>query len=199
MKNYIILFLILSLISCSNKQRNKDYNYNPKAIEMNNRAVKLSQRFKKDSALLLYDKAIELDENYYLPHANKIDIYLLRNEYQEALYESEMVIKKKPDLAEGWFYSGVINEHQDNIDKAKKYYKKSIEVYKSRMKNSKKGEDITANKLNLALAKKFIGDSSYVNEFEELREIGNYSYLIDSIINKPRKKIINELINNYGN
>ena len=86
----------------------------------------------------------------------------------------------------------------NNIDKAKKYYKESIKIYKSRIKNSKNREDITANKLNLALAKKFIGDSSYMSDFEELREIGNYSYLIDSIINKPREKIINDLINNYG-
>jgi tetratricopeptide (TPR) repeat protein len=150
MRNLIFILIVIGLFSCnSNKEKNPDYN--PKAIELNNKAGKLSQNFKKDSALILYDQAIKLDGSYYLPHSNKIGIYLGMNEYDNALYESEMVIKKKPDLAEGCFFAGLLNEHQGNDKKAMTNYRKSIQILTDRINNPDKRKDINANKLNQAL------------------------------------------------
>lgn len=195
MRQLILVLLIQALLSCSEIQKAGDNKYNPKAIELNNKAVKLSHSFKQDSALLLYDKAIEIDENYYLPHSNKVEIYLSRKEYDKALYESEMVIKKKPDLAESWFFAGLLNEIQGNTKKAMIYYKKSIEIFTNRINNPEKKADINANKLNRALSKKILGDETYLKDFEELRKNENYSFLIDQFKNKSKKEIMNELIN----
>jgi len=193
MKHLISFLIILGLISCKNsKEQNPEYN--PKSIELNNRAVKLSQNFKKDSALILYDQAIKLDDNYYLPHSNKIGIYLGMKEYDKALYESEMVIKKKPDLAEGWFFAGLLNEHQGNDKKAMTNYRKSIQIFTDRINNPDKQKDINANKLNRALSKKFVGDQSFIEDFNELRKIEEYAFLVDQFKDKSKEEIMNELI-----
>ncbi|MCL7763528.1 hypothetical protein MPF19_08895 [Polaribacter sp. Z014] len=193
MKYLITLFIIIGLASCKNaKKANSEYNR--KAVELNNNALKLSIDSKKDSALTLYNKAIELDNSYYLPHLNKIRVYLEMKEYEKALYESEMVIKKKPKLAEGWFFAGLLNEHQGNNKKANTYYKKSIKIFTDRINNPDNLKDINANKLNRALSKKFMGDESYLEDFKELEKMKDYSFLVHQFKNKTNQMIMKELI-----
>jgi len=194
MKQILILLIFSGLISCEKKEI-KSIQYNSKAIEINNKAVKLMINHKLDSALILYDKAIKLDDKYYLPHSNKIGIYLELKEYDKALLESELVIKKKPDLAEGWFFSGLLNEKQGNIDKSITYYKKSIEIFTNRINNSEKENDINANKLNRALSKKFIDDKSYIEDFQDLKKFKNYDFFVNNFMNKSKKDIMNNFLN----
>ena len=193
MKHLVILLIIIGLSSCKNSKESNQ-KYNPKAIELNNNAIKLSQNFKKDSALILFNKAIELDKSFYLPHSNKVGIYLERKEYEKALYESEMVIKKKPELAESWFITGLLNEHQGNHKKANINYKKSIKIFTERINNPNKRKDINNNKLNRALSKKFVGDKSYIEDFNELQKIKDYSYLVEQFKDKTNEMIMSELI-----
>lgn len=163
MKHFFTLAIILLFLSCFKKEKQQpDHEYNPEAIELNNRAGKLSQRFKVDSALILYDKAIELDETYYLPHSNKVNLYVQRKEYDKALFEAEMVVKKKPDLAEAVFFAGILNEKQGNLKKAKGFYFKSIDIFIERINNPEKKEQINSNKLNCAVTKKFLDDKTYI-------------------------------------
>lgn len=193
MKHLVILLIIIGLSSCKNSKES-NHKYNPKAIELNNEAIKLSLDFKKDSALILFNKAIELDKSFHLPHSNKVGIYLKRKEYEKALYESEMVIKKKPELAESWFITGLLNEHQGNHKKANINYKKSIKIFTERINNPNKRKDINNNKLNRALSKKFAGDKSYIEDFNELQKIKDYSYLVEQFKDKTNEMIMRELI-----
>lgn len=196
MKHLIPFILVLLFLSCSNKSKQQpDHVYNPEAIELNNKAGKLSQRFQVDSALLLYDKAIELDETYYLPHSNKVNIYLRRKEYDKALYEAEMAVMKKPDLAEAVFLAGLLNEKQGNLKKAKKYYLKSIEIFDNRIKNPEKKEHITSNKLNRALSKKFINDETYIDDLKALEGKGIQQYLLDRMKNSTKQELMEQLLN----
>ncbi len=114
-------------------------------------------RVQYDSALILFDRAIKIDETYYLPHANKIGIYTQRGQYDKAMHESDMVVKKEPDLAEGWAMAGMLHERQGDIETAKRYYKKSIEIFDSRISNPDKEDDIRANRLNRAFSLILLG------------------------------------------
>ncbi len=193
MKHLILFLTIVGFISC-NTTKKENPEYNPQAVEMNNKGAKLLQHFKRDSALILFDQAIAIDNSYYLPHSNKIGIYLVKKEYEKALHESEMVIQLKPDLAEAWFMAGLLNEHQGNDKKALTYYKKSIRIFTDRINNPDKEKDINANKLNRALSKKFIGDDSYIKDFNELSKMENYAFVVNQFKDKSKKEIMNELI-----
>jgi len=193
MKNLLAVLMFIALVSCeSNKDQNSEYN--PKAIELNNKAIKLSQNFKEDSALMLYDQAIAMDSSYFLPHFNKVGIYLKNKEYEKALFESEMVVKKKPDSAEGWFLAGLLNEHLGNKEKAMSYYEKSIGLYSGRIKNAEIEGEINDGKLNRALSKKFLGDNSYIEDFEELGKIEDYAELVKEFKTKSKEELMNEFI-----
>lgn len=194
MKNLVLIFILLGLISCKNNEK-ESVQYLPDAIALNNKATELSQKFEQDSALILYDQAIALDENYYMPHFNKVGIYIGMKSYSKALYESEMVIKKKPDLAEAWFLAGLLNEHLENDEKAMAYYKKSIQIFTERINDSGKENDINIDKLNRALSKKFMGDESYIEDFKELENDQNNKLLVDQFRDKTKEEIMASFVN----
>jgi tetratricopeptide (TPR) repeat protein len=192
--NLIISFLIFISILQSCNGLDKKPEYNPKAIEMNNKAVKYAQTFGEDSALILYDMAIELDETYYLPHANKINIYVFRKQFDKAVYESEMVIKKKPDLAEGWVFAGMLYDRQGDNEKAKKYYEKSIEIFNDRIVNPDKADMISANRLNRALSYILLGqEEKGKSEMTLLKKEGPENIMIDEFLKMSKEDYINQL------
>lgn len=193
MKSILSLLLIVGLISCKHGKE-QNLKFNPQAIELNNQALKISHNFKYDSAMNLYDQAIALDTNYYFPHLNKIGIYIGLREYDKAIYESELVIRKKPDLAESWFLAGCLIEYQGDNEKAMKYYLTSIDIFTDRINNPDKQKDIKANKLNRALSKKFAGDESFLKDFDELEKDNEYSFLVDQFKNKSKSEIMDELL-----
>lgn len=192
--NLIFYFLIFMTIfqSCSGQDMKPDYN--PKAIELNNKAVKYAQTFKEDSALILYDMAIELDETYYLPHSNKINIYVSRKQFDKAVYESEMVIKKKPDLAEGWVFAGMLYDRQGDREKAKKYYEKSIDIFNNRIENPAKANMISANRLNRAFSYILLGQEEKGKaEMTLLKQEEHENIMIDEFLKISKEEYINQI------
>ena len=190
----INLILIL-FISCSGQDKKESYN--PKAIDLNNKAVQLMQRFENDSALILFDKAIEIDNNYYLPHSNKCGIYIGRKQFDKALQESEMVIKKKPDLAEGWTFAGMLYDKQGDTLTAKKYYKKSIEIFDDRIKNPEKKDQLTANRLNSAFSLILLGqEAKGKDELRKLKVENPDNLMIDEFLKISKQDYIRQIFDN---
>ncbi len=207
MKHFISLILATVLLSCSQKTEqtsNKieketkpktDTIYNPKAIELNNKGVEMMVRkFKQDSALYFYNKAIELDTTYYLPHTHKATIFAQRKEYKKALLEMEMAIRKAPNIAETIFFVGMLNEILGNTQKAEKYYLESVEIFNKRIESLNKKEDIDFNKLNLALSKKFLNDSSYIDDLNEITN-PQLEKLVKLIKTTSKKGFLEQLLN----
>jgi len=144
--------------------------------------------------LILYDKAIELDDTYYLPHSNKISIYVERKQFDKALYESEMVIKKKPDLAEGWVIAGMLYDRQGETEKAKKYYEKSIEIFNNRIANPDKADMNSANRLNRAFSYILLGQEEKGKaEMTLLKKEEPENIMIDEFLKISKEDYINQI------
>jgi tetratricopeptide (TPR) repeat protein len=192
----IIFNLIWILFASCSGQNNKDI-YNHKAIELNNRATELLQRGNIDSALILFDKSVAVDETYFMPHSNKVGIYITKKEFDKALFEIEMVIKKKPDLAEGWTMAGMLSEGLGDTLVAKKYYNKSVEIFDERILNPEKVEQIIANRMNRAISLILLGQEKVGKE--ELRKLKvekpDYKF-IDELIKKNKQDFISETFKN---
>nr|WP_319266232.1 tetratricopeptide repeat protein [uncultured Draconibacterium sp.] len=192
--NLVISALIFITIFQSCNGQGKKHDYNPKAIELNNKAVEYAHTFKEDSALILYDMAIELDETYYLPHSNKINIYVSRKQLDKAVYESEMVIKKKPDLAEGWVFAGMLYDRQGDREKAKKYYEKSIDIFNDRIENPDKADMISANRLNRAFSYILLGQEEKGKaEMTLLKQEEPENIMIDEFLKISKEEYINQI------
>jgi len=196
MRQLITTFLTLTIFfSCTSQTEKTDYD--PKAIELNNKAGEYYQIGEYDSALYYFDKAIELDENYYLPHSNKVNIYLSRKDYKKALNESELVLKKNPDLAEGWTFTGMLYDFSGDTIKAKSYYEKSIEIYDQRISNPDKKQDLESNRLNRAFSLILIGkEKEGKEEFKNLKSENPDNIIIDEFLKINKQDYIRQIIGN---
>jgi tetratricopeptide (TPR) repeat protein len=195
--NLTISLLILITILQSCKGQDKKPDYNPKAIEFNDKAVQLMQRMEYDSALFLFNKAIEIDKNYYLPYSNMTGIYLSRKQFDKALLASDKVVEIKPDLAEGWTFAGMLYDRQGDSLTAKKYYNKSIEIYDNRINNPEKKNDLTVNRLNRAVSLILLGQEvEGKNELRKLKTENPDDLMIDEFLKMNKQDYIRQLINN---
>ncbi len=189
--NLILIFLA----SCSAPVKKEAYN--PKAIELNNKAVQLMQRSQNDSALVLFDQAIELDPAYYLPHSNKTGIYISKKEFDKALAEIEMVIKKKPDFAQGWTIAGLLHEKLGDSISALKYYQKSVELFDGEIQNPEKKEQIKAIRLNRAISLVLAGNEKEgKEELEKLKAENPADTIINELIKPGRQDYLNLFFGN---
>jgi tetratricopeptide (TPR) repeat protein len=196
MTRLIILNLILILLtSCSGKDKKEVYN--PKAIELNNKAVLQMQKFNNDSALILFDKAIELDKTYYLPNSSKAAIFILRKEYDKALVESEEAIKIKPDFAEGWTFAGMIHDKLGNTETAMEYYKKSVELFDKKIADPVMKTKVFTNRLNRAFSLILLGQESEAkDEMKKLKEEKPDDKTIDEILKLSKQDYMNQMFKN---
>ena len=190
-----LLIFISILQSCNGQDKKPDYN--PKAIEYNNKAVQLMQRMDYDSALILFDKAIEIDKNYYLPYSNMTGIYLSKKQFDKALQASDKVVEIKPDLAEGWTFAGMLYDRQGDSLTAIKYYKKSIKIYDDRIINPDKKKDLYANRLNRAVSLILLGqESEGKDELRKLKAENPDDIMVDEFIKINKQDYIRQLIDN---
>ena len=196
MKQLIITLITLTIFFSCTSQTEKT-SYNPKAIELNNKAGKYYQIGEYDSAFYYYDKAIELDENYYLPHSNKVNIYLSNKEFKKALFESEQVNKIKPDLAEGWTFTGILYDFLGDTIKAKSFYKKSIEIFDQRISNPDKKKDLESNRLNRAFSLILVGkEKEGKEELKKLKSENPNNIMIDEFLKLNKQDYIRQIIGN---
>ncbi len=195
--NLIISALIFITILQSCKGQEKKPDYNPKAIELNNKAVQLMQRMDYDSALIYFNKAIEIDKSYYVPYSNMTGIYLNKKQFDKALQVSDKVIEIKPDLAEGWSFAGMLYDSQGDSLTANKYYRKSIEIFDDRIKNPEKKKDLTANRLNRAFSLILLGhEKEGKDEMRKLKSENPDDLMIVEFLKLNKEDYIRQMIGN---
>ncbi len=190
MRHIIILSALISLFyACSQKKAQPEFNL--EAIAINDKAIEAMHRFELDSALTLFDQAISLDPNYYFPHSNKTAIFISRGQFAEALHESEMAVKKKPDLGEGWTLAGMLSERLGDSITAMDYYLKSIEIFDQKISDPDHSSRVTENRINrifsLMLARQ---DEKAQAEIKQLNEENPNDMVIQQLTGISREEFI---------
>jgi stress-induced-phosphoprotein 1 len=193
----LIIFNLIWILFASCSGGDKKEVYNPKAIELNDKAVVQMQKFNYDSALILFDKAIEIDKTYYVPHSNKVGIYIGKKEFDKALAEIEIVLAKKSDLAESWAFAGMLHHGLGDTLTATKYYKRSIEIFDKRIINPEKKEYLFANRMNRAVSLILLGqENDGKDELKKLKVENPDNNVLDEFINRNRQDFINDIFKN---
>lgn len=127
-----------------NKGKDTPNKINPEAIALNDSAVKLMLN-QPDSALVLLDKALKIDSNYFIAYQNKVTIYVQRNNFDAAikiLKKLQPTQPKNPELA---FYLGFLLEKIGNSEEANKYYQKAISLNKAKLDKMSPGDPLYQN------------------------------------------------------
>jgi len=117
-----------------------------------------------DSALNLFDQAIEAEPNFYQPNSNKASIFILKRQYEKALIESELTNKKNPENAEGWSTTGMLSDRLNDTVKAIQSYQKCIEILDKNLSEQKDKEKISQIKLRKVLIYILLEDEAKATE-----------------------------------
>jgi len=145
-----ILFLILASIAIScgqeqsdtqgkiEKESRSEYKPNPESIELNNKALEISMfhrddSLKVDSAIILLDKATEIDSLYFLGYANKIQFLMIKQDFPRLLETNKRIRELRPNQPNWIIQRALILELSGEIDKANTEYKKGINEYEQIM------------------------------------------------------------------
>ncbi|MBK5195080.1 MAG: hypothetical protein JJE08_03480 [Proteiniphilum sp.] len=149
MKAILILFF-LSIAFCDiNAQENaekKEKSYSPEAIALYDQATDLMIQSKHDSALLLYDRAIEADPAYHIPYIGKANVLLQVKEFHKAMDAIETAVEKEPEFVESWQSAGIIADLIGDTQKANEYYKESIRLFNKNISETDDPDVIQGNR-----------------------------------------------------
>ena len=182
-------FLILILASCSKNDKNA--NFNPDAVKLNDEAVELGNLHKYDSAIVVFDKAIALDSTYYLAYGNKAAVYSAMKEYKKALFEVERQVKAKPDFAEGWISAATLSDKTGDSIKAKIYYQKSLDLYNQRISDPAMKSYLIESRMNKDFLLIQLGrDKEAKADLEKIKKDYPEIKTVDAFLNMTRKSFL---------
>ena len=148
--SFIIIVCGFYLVSCGQT-------YDKDAIALNNQAMTEVFPRNADSALILLDKATELDPDYYLAYSNMATIYIQKRDFPSATECIEKSVSSNPELAEGVSLLGMLYDHAGKSAKAKEQYQKAVELYDKRLAKSDK--HLQANEMNRAWTLVMLGET----------------------------------------
>lgn len=171
---FLVLFVIL-LASCSLQPEEKTEEINPEAISLNDSAMQLARSYDSvqiETALLLWEQALELQPDYDVALMNKIVFLNHQGRITEAMATLEKLEKLQPENSELKVWSGIFTEiHQDSLQASLKFVE-ADKLYKKQLNNSSGATRAYQLLLiNYAVNLKFLGMESDANKL--LEEIKN--------------------------
>lgn len=186
--NIIILLSILT-VSCTPQTDKKNQQ---EAIDLNNQAIKIMSE-NPDSALILIDKAIEIDKNNYLFYSNKANVYIARKDYAKAIISVEKAVEIKPDLAESDLFLGMLYDITNQTEKAKKQYENAILLFDNRLKKQDKYEQ--SNRMNRAVTLLLLGQIEQgKKELKKLLTENPEDPVLQYLQDFNKEKFLNEIL-----
>lgn len=132
----LIAFSIMVVLGCGSKQEFEKHDPKPEAIKLYKQAWKIAMfedeyNEKVDSAIVLLEEAIKIDSLYIEPHLAIIGFATLKKDKTEALehcHRAQRIYKNFPEFIT---IEGVIRESNNEPQKAKKLYKKALDIYEN--------------------------------------------------------------------
>lgn len=147
----LIALLTFVLFSCDSKDKFEKHKPNQQAVALHKKAMKIAMfeveyNEKVDSAITLWNKAIETDPKYIEPHLSIIGFSTLKKDKTKSLeycHRAQRIFKDYPEFI---MIEGVIQESNDESTKAKKLYKKALDIYENKLMDEiVKNPDLTLN------------------------------------------------------
>ncbi|MBN2807852.1 MAG: hypothetical protein JXR22_14440 [Prolixibacteraceae bacterium] len=149
MKGVFIFLLFVVWLSACQRQRPQSTGSNTEALYEQISELMNQQQY--DSVLIIYDQLILLDSNLWDPHFHKANLFIQQKELEKALEESELVIRKNPALAEGWYTAGVIHDWLGHAAKASEYYLRSLTLFEEKIELASHDNEVAGHRLNRAI------------------------------------------------
>jgi tetratricopeptide (TPR) repeat protein len=190
-KIWLFIGIILILVSC-----HKEYNYNRKAIELNNKAMEEISSGNLIYGLMLLNEAKEKDETYFLPYYNSGFVYKQLKDYGKAIDEYNIALSK--NIPSSYIITVNLNigysyELLHDIENANLYYNEVLEMLDKIIAEQENEKIRSNNKLTRVMVYFLLNKiEEYNNELKDLllnkdKNIQNTANLLQNI---ERKDIV---------
>lgn len=190
--------MIICLTGLSCRDKIKERSYNPKAIELNNRAmdiysINVGNPDSTKKAIQLLDAAITLDSTYYVAYGNKSTILCGLGDEVGSLEVLKKILSIDSSILELKMGMGFMLEKMGKLNEANIIYKSVLHSYDQKIK-------LEPNNHNLKLDRAFIilfteGKDKGILEYKQLaikyREIEGKKLQEDLFISFDRADYIN--------
>lgn len=166
---YILTFLVLFfLLSCRHGNKKSNAQVDPKAIALNDSAVKFSvdtDAEKLQQAVKLLNQALKIQPDYYLAQINKFGFQVRLGLKDSAFQTLKKIEQLKPEDPEIRVAAGLLIEKYGDSLTARMKFQKAEDLYKSKLdtmnKKSPRYEMVLANR---AVNLKFLGKEKEAKE-----------------------------------
>ena len=125
--------------------------YSQEVIDLNDKAVELLT-IDEIEAARLYDKAIELDPDYYVAYSNKAALLVGQKRYVDAILCFERLSHLQPQMAEGYIGWAYCLHSTGKESEAKRRLRFAIATYNERLKKKPSDPGILINRAVVAYA-----------------------------------------------
>ncbi|WP_306639710.1 tetratricopeptide repeat protein [Sanyastnella coralliicola] len=132
MRNIFLLVLATLFFACGGTESNDKPSYHPDAMSLQIEAMKVYHR-KPDSALAVLDKAIQMDESYYLAYNSKALVYITKQEYDRAIAELYKSLRWNDSQAEVHLQLGVLHDEVGAAEPAQDAYQEALALFDMRI------------------------------------------------------------------
>ena len=185
MESKLIILLVVSFITCTNKKSATEYNdiameiYTSRFLEDGNESDSVI-----NVVLDNLDMAIKTDSNYILAYTNKLDILKTIKRYPEAISVCDDLLKLKAPTGGLFLQKGVLFEKLGQKNEALEMYQLASQMLKGK------------NNLEEAVTKFLLNDSvSAQNSLKNLKELNpRDSAMINEFIGILSSKNRNEIL-----
>lgn len=94
----------------------------------NSLGARFTEQHNPDEAIKAFEKAIELNPRYALPHANLAGSYFRKKEYNTAMLEARKAIDIDPNLPDGYYFLGHVFLVGGDFDQALLHLEKALSL-----------------------------------------------------------------------
>jgi tetratricopeptide (TPR) repeat protein len=185
MKLYVFYFLILLIPASCKTQKTYLKQYDPKAIKLNNSAMKIAYNISTcnpdsiNKSIDLLEKAIKIDSSYYTAYVNESGMFCRLKKYSSAINVLTRGEANCPGEIMIVTMKGFLYEKTNNVDSAGKMYIKAIASYDSLLNKDPSNISLKLNRLFLLL---FTDNAKEAKiEFEKIKKENPNNSLVKSM------------------
>jgi tetratricopeptide (TPR) repeat protein len=133
----LFIFILISLFACG--QQSPKIIVSPQAKQLTDSAINKAM-YEQDykQALLLLNKAIKIDSNYFLAYQNKLTFETSLKEYKDALQTTMQLIRLQPDAPDYYVTAGVLHSVEGNSFAATEYWQKALIKFEKAIEETNK-------------------------------------------------------------
>ena len=170
-----------------------------RSIKLNDSALLLisEDSTKFESAILLTERAIQLDSTNLIAHINRVNWLCKSKKYAEAFKEIEILDKIEPGNSETIFLYGLLAEKLNKDEIAHKKYKESLQLSNRRLMSLDSDDKMYQKaRVNWASNLYFSDEVEGKKEFKEINSEYSENKIVLDFLSLSRDELLTKFIQN---